>query len=78
MTLNISRQKLQKLQVKDHRIQSFRERNPKLLVEQNGLLYYFWATKHSKETIEQLILPKQCHQIVYCLVNTIALAGYLG
>ena len=34
MTLDISRQE------EDHRIQGFRERNPQLLVEQNGLLYY--------------------------------------
>ena len=34
MTLDISRQE------QDHRIQGFREINPQLLVEQNGLLYY--------------------------------------
>ena len=44
----------------------------------NGLLYYMWTPKYSKETIEQLILPKQCHQMVCKLAHTIPLAGYLG
>ena len=34
--------------------------------------------KHSKETIEKLVLPKQCHQIVCKLAHTIPLAGHLG
>ena len=40
MTLNISRQQLRKLQKEDHRIQNLSEKNPELLIEQNGLLYY--------------------------------------
>ena len=52
-----------------------REKNPKLLVEQIGLLYYL---KDSKEITEQLILPKQCHQTVCELAHAIPLAGDLG
>ena len=40
MTLDISRQDLHQFPEEDHRIQSLREKNPQLLVEQNGLLYY--------------------------------------
>ena len=40
MTLDISRQDCRQLQEEDHRIQSLKEKNPKLLVEQSGLLYY--------------------------------------
>ena len=58
MILDISRQNLHQLQEEDHRIQSLREKHPQLLVEQNGLLYYLWTPKDSKETIEQLILSK--------------------
>ena len=78
MRLDISRQQLCKLQEEDHRIQRLRQKNPQLLIEQNGLLYYLWTPKDSKETIEQLILPKQCHQTVCKLAHTIPLAGYLG
>ena len=60
MILDISRQDLCKLQKEHHRIHSLRERNPQHLVKQNGLLYYLWTPKDYKETIEQLILPKQC------------------
>ena len=59
-------------------IQAWRKRNPYILVEQNGLWYHLWTPKHSKETIEQLILPKQCHQNVCKLAHTIPLAGHLG
>ena len=78
MTLDISRQDLFQLQEEDHRIQSLRKNNPQLLVEQNGLLYYLWTPKDSEETIEQLILPKQCYQTVCKLAHTIPLAGHLG
>ena len=37
-----------------------------------------WTPKDSEETIEQLILPKQCHQTVCKLAHTIPLAGHLG
>ena len=78
MTLDISRQDLRQLQEEDHRIQSLREKNPQLLVEQNGLLYYLWTPKDSKETIEQLILPKLFRQMVYKLAHTVLLAGHFG
>ena len=78
MTLDISRQQLRKLQEEDHRIQGLRGKNSQLLIEQNGLLYYLWTPKDSEETIEQLILPKQCHQMVCKLTHTIPLAGHLG
>ena len=78
MTLDIFRQQLRKLQEEDHRIQGLREKNTQLLIEQNGLLYYLWKPKDSEETIEQLILPKQCHQTVCRLAHTIPLAGHLG
>ena len=78
MKLDISRQQLHKLQEEDHRIQGLREKNPQLLIEKNGLLYYLWTPKDSEETIEQLILPKQCHQTVCKLAHTIPLAGHLG
>ena len=69
---------MRKLQEEDHRIQRLREKNPQLLIEQNGLLYYLWTPKDSEETIEQLILPKQCHQTVCKLAHTIPLAEHLG
>ena len=37
-----------------------------------------WTPKGSKKAIEQLILPKQCHQTVCKLAHTIPLAGHLG
>ena len=61
LTLDISRQELQKLQDEDQVIQGWRKRNPHLVVERNGLWYHLWTPNHCKETIEQLILPKQYH-----------------
>ena len=78
LTLDISRHELRKLQDEDQVIQGWRKRNPHLLVEQNELWYHLWTPKHSKETVEQLILPKQCHQNVCKLAHTIPLAGHLG
>ena len=34
--------------------------------------------KHSDKPIEQLILPKHCHQTVRKLAHSIPLAGHLG
>ena len=78
LTLDISRHELCKLQDEDQVIQGWRKRNLHLLVEQNGLWYHLWPPKHSEETIEQLILPKQCHQNVCKLAHTIPLTRHLG
>ena len=76
--LGISHSMSVKLQDQDPAILSLKKRKPQLLVEQNGLWYHLWTLKHCDEPIEQLILPKHCHEIVCKLAHTIPLAGHLG
>ena len=68
-----------KLQDEMHSIQKLRERNPEQFLEYDGLLYHLWTPRQQPmETVEQLVLLEQFHQIVYKLAHTIPLAGRLG
>ena len=78
LTFDVSREELRKLQDEDPAIVSLKKRKPQLLAEHNGLWYHLWTLKHCDEPIEQLILPKNCHEIVCKLAHTIPLAGHLG
>ena len=78
LTFNVSREEFCKLQDVDPAILSLKKRKPQLLAEQNESWYYLWTPKHGDEPIEQLILPKHCHQIVCKLAHSIPLAGHLG
>ena len=49
LTMDISRQELCELQDEDQAIQGEgRERNPHLLVDQNGFWYHLWTPKYSQ------------------------------
>ena len=43
-----------------------------------GIIYAWVRKQQPKHTVEQLLLPKQYHQIVCKLAHTIPIAGYLG
>ena len=45
----------------------------------DGLLYHLWTPRQKPtETVKQLVLPEQFHQMVCKLAHTIPLAGHLG
>ena len=67
-----------RLQDEDPMIQDFKKRNPDVTVEQHGLWYHLRKPKQPEKIVEQLLLPKQYHQIVCKLAHTIPLAGHLG
>ena len=79
LNLNLAKEELKKLQEKDPLIQDYRKSRPDQMVEQDGLRYNLWVRKQQPGyTVEQLLLPKQYHQIMCKLAHSIPIAGHLG
>jgi len=79
LNLNLTMEELRKLQEEDPLIQDLRKSRPDKVVEQDGLWYSLWVRKHHPgHMVEQLLLPKQYHQIVCKLAHSVPIAGHLG
>ena len=79
LDLNLTKEELRKLQEEDPLIQDLRKSRPDQVVEQDRLWYNLWRKKHPPgQVVEQLLLPKQYHQIVCKLAHSIPIAGHLG
>ena len=72
LDLDLTKEELCKLQEEDPLIQDVRKSRSDQVVEQDGLRYNLWRKKHSPgQVVEQLLLPKQYHQIVCKLAHSI-------
>ena len=79
LDLDLTKEELRKLQEEDPLIQDLRKSRPDQVVERDGLWYNLWRKKHPPEqVVEQMLWPKQYHQIVCKLAHSIPIAGNLG
>ena len=79
LDLDLTKEELRKLREEDPLIQDLRKSRPDQVVERDGLWYNLWRKKHPPgQVVEQMLLPKQYHQIVCKLAHSIPIAGHLG